>query len=109
MALVAKYLFSNELPTVAATQYTVAASTRTRVTEFHFTNGSGATRTVTIHITKAGAATDNGANAWCVAFDIPQGVPMVFPLNRWMLTTDTIVGVASGTDVTMAASGIEES
>lgn len=109
MTLTAKYLFNNELPTVAATQYTVPGATRVRLVEFHFTNGSGNTRTVTIHITKAGAATDNGANAWCVAFDIPQGTPMTFPLNRWMLTTDTIVGVASGADVTMAASGIEES
>lgn len=107
MALTAKQLVNAELALAIGTLYAVPASTKTRVTEILLCNNAGAARTVTMHFVESGdtAGDDNGIMK---AFSLPQGVPMVFPMNTWLETGDLIRGFASGADVACIISGIEE-
>ena len=113
MALTLKQLVNNELTTGFVTQYTVGASKKARVTEIILCNCAGVARTATICFVENGDSADDGAgagtNAIMKAFDLPQGVPMVFPMNSFLETGDLISAKASGVDVTLIISGIEES
>lgn len=112
MALTAKNLVNNELTTSFVTQYTVPASTKTRVTEILVCNAAGATRTISLGFVESGDTIDDGAgagvNVIMDAFDLPQGIPMVFPMNSWLETGDLISAKASGADVFLHVSGLEE-
>lgn len=112
MALTAKNLVNNELTTSFVTQYTVPGATKTRVTEVIVTNCAGAARTITLALVESGDSADDGAGAGvnCIMdlFDLPQGVPMIFPMNSWLETGDFISAKASGADVFLHVSGLEE-
>lgn len=111
MALTAKNA-NAELPTSNGTIYTVPASTKARVTEIILCNAAGATRTATLHFVESGDSADTGAgsgvNCFMEAFDLPQGVPIILPMNSLLETGDTIQGLASGADVFIHVSLIEE-
>lgn len=108
-----KSLANAELPTSNGTIYTVPGSTVTRVSEIILCNASGAARTVTLHYVESGDSADTGAgagvNTIMEAFDVPIGIPVVLPLNSFLDAADTIQGLASGADVFIHVSGIEES
>ncbi len=112
MALTAKQLVNAELPTSNGTLYTVPASTKARVTEIWLCNASGAARTATLHYVESGDSADTGAgsgvNTIMKTFDLPQGVPIALPCNSWLEAGDTIQGLASGADVAVFISGLEE-
>lgn len=112
MALTAKNLVNAEMGTGNTTYYTVPAVTKTRVTEILMCNCAGAARTATLHYVESGDSADTGAgagvNALMETFDLPQGVPVVFPMNSWLEVGDTIQGLASGADVFLHISGFED-
>lgn len=108
-----KSLANAELPTVNGTIYTVPALTTARVTEIILCNCAGATRTVTLHFVESGDSADTGAgagvNAFMEAFTVTAGVPFILPMNTFLDAGDTIQGLASGADVFIHVSGVEES
>lgn len=101
-----------ELPTSNGTIYTVPSSTKTRITEILLCNAAGTTRTATLHFVESGDSADTGAGAGvnCImeAFDLPAGVPFILPMNSLLETGDTIQGLASGADVFIHVSWIQE-
>ncbi len=112
MTLSAKQLVNAELPTSNGTLYTVPGSTKTRISEVLLCNCAGAARTATLHFVESGDSADTGAgagvNAFMKTFDLPQGVPIILPMNSWLEAGDTIQGLASGADVAIFVSGFEE-
>lgn len=112
MTITAKQLVNAEMGTGNTTYYTVPGSTKTRVTEILLCNAAGAARTATLHYVESGDSADTGAgsgvNTIMEAFDLPQGVPMTFPMNSILEAGDTIQGLASGADVALFVSGFEE-
>lgn len=112
MAFTAKSLVNNELITSFATQYTVPSATVTRMTEIIACNCSGAGRTITLCLVEVGETADDGAgsgtNAIMKEFNLPPGVPMTFPQNTFLGAGDFISAKASGADVTLIISGIED-
>lgn len=107
-----KQLVNAELPTSNGTLYTVPAVTKTRITEIWLCNAAGAARTATLHYVESGDSADTGAgagvNTIMEAFDLPQGVPIIIACNSFVEAGDTIQGLASGADVAVMISGIEE-
>lgn len=112
MAFTAKNLVNNELTASFVTQYTVPALTVTRVTEIIACNNAGATRTITLCFVETGETADDGAgagtNAIMKAFNLPAGVPIIIPMNSFLEAGDFISAKASGVDVTLHISGIED-
>ena len=107
-----KSLANAELPTGNGTIYTVPALTTTRVTEILICNCAGAARTVTLHFVESGDSADTGAgsgvNAFMETFEVAAGVPFILAMNTFLDAGDTIQGLASGADVFIHVSGIEE-
>lgn len=112
MAFTAKNLVNNELTTGFVTQYTVPSATVTRVTEIIACNCAGAARTITLCMVEVGESADDGAgagtNAIMKAFNLPAGVPIALPMNTFLEAGDFISAKASGADVTLIISGIED-
>ena len=112
MAFTPKNLVNNELTTSFVTQYTVPTATVTRVTEIIACNCAGATRTITLCYIETGESADDGAgagtNAIMKEFNLPAGVPITLPLNSFLEAGDFISAKASGADVTLHISGIED-
>lgn len=110
MALTTKTLDSRELATSLATIYTVPGATATRVTEIIVNNNDsgGAARTFTLHFVNSGGAGDD-TNKVFFAVDVDPTFPLILPMNTWMDTGDFIAAFASGLDVSIHISGIEES
>lgn len=109
MALTAKQLINAEFPASSpATAYTVPAATKTRLTELIISNNAGAARTVNIWFVESGDSRDDANEITGGGMSIPTGVPVILAFNTWFETGDTIQIDASGADVALIGSGMEE-
>lgn len=109
MAQTPKRLFSSELTTSAAAQYTAGSGVRTQVQACTITNNDSAARTVSIWLVPSGgAAGDTNLILKDKALNVGQSYIVREALNHWIEPGGAIYASASeNSAISMVVSGVE--
>lgn len=93
MPLTAKKLSHAQLTAAAVTQYTVPASTTTRVTELLITNTDTVERVVTVHFVPSGGAAD-ATNRVLSSMSVGAGTTIKIGLDTVLMAGEFISALA---------------
>ena len=98
MAVATKKLSQNQLTAALVTQYTVPASTNTRISELLLCNTDTVMRTVTVHFVPSGGAAD-ATNIYLDAIELAAGQTLPIKLDTTLNAGDFIRAMANLTAV----------